>query len=77
MILLYDTGARVQEILNIKLSDLQLGRVPKVTLLGKECKTRTVPLMQKTVQHLKKYMSVFHEGTAVAGPCIYIRKEWI
>lgn len=34
MILLYDTGARVQEILNIKLCDLQLGRLPKVTLFG-------------------------------------------
>lgn len=35
MILLYDTGARVQEILNIKLCDLQLGHLPKVTLFEK------------------------------------------
>lgn len=60
MILLYDTGARVQEILDIKLCDLQLGRFPKVTLFGKGRKTRVVPLMEKTVQHLKKYLLVFH-----------------
>ena len=32
MMLLYDTGARIQEILDIRLYDLQLGRLPKVTL---------------------------------------------
>lgn len=63
MILLYDTGARVQEILDIKLCDLQLGRLPKVTLFGKGRKTRIVPLMEKTVLHLKKYLLVFHAGS--------------
>lgn len=66
MILLYDTGARVQEILNIKLCDLQLGRLPKVTLFGKGRKTRIVPLMEKTVLHLKKYLLVFHSDTVSA-----------
>lgn len=63
MMLLYDTGARIQEILDIKLCDVQLGRFPKVTLFGKGRKTRVVPLMEKTVQHLKKYLSVFHESS--------------
>ncbi|MCI8526906.1 MAG: site-specific integrase [Oscillospiraceae bacterium] len=66
MILLYDTGARVQEILNIKLCDLQLGHLPKVTLFGKGRKTRIVPLMEKTVLHLKKYLLVFHPDPASA-----------
>ncbi|MBR4909434.1 MAG: tyrosine-type recombinase/integrase [Acidaminococcaceae bacterium] len=60
LILMYDTGARVQEILNIRLCDIQFGKVPKVTLLGKGRKKRTVPLMQKTVQYLKQYISRFH-----------------
>lgn len=67
MILLYDTGARVQEILDIKLRDLQLGRLPKVTLFGKGRKTRIVPLMEKTVQHLKKYLLVFHADSSPAA----------
>lgn len=53
IMLLYDTAARIQEALNIKLSDLQLGRLSKVTLFGKGRKTRVVPLMEKTAQHLK------------------------
>jgi len=67
MILLYDTGARVQEILDIKLCDLQLGRLSKVTLFGKGRKTRVVPLMEKTVQHLKKYLLTFHTDSAPAA----------
>ena len=67
IMLLYDTGARIQEMLNLKLSDLQLGRLPKVTLFGKGRKTRVVPVMDKTAQHLKKYLSVFHENTAADG----------
>lgn len=66
MILFYDTGARVQEILNIKLCDLQLGRLPKVTLFGKGRKTHVVPLMEKTVQRLEKYLLAFHADPAPA-----------
>ena len=71
MILLYDTGARIQEILDIRLCDLQLDRLPKVTLFGKGRKTRIVPLMEKTVQHLKKYLQVFHAEATVDSPLFY------
>ena len=43
---------------------MQLGRLPKVTLFGKGRKSRVVPLMDKTAQHLKKYLSLFHEIAA-------------
>ena len=65
MILIYDTGARVQEVLDIKLFDFQLGRTPKVTLCGKGRKTRVVPLMEKTVQHLQKYLSILDRKSVV------------
>lgn len=67
MILLYDTGGRVQEVLGIKICDFQLGRAPTVRLFGKGRKTRVVPLMEKTVQHLQKYMSVFHPDAESAA----------
>lgn len=63
IMLMYDTGPRVQEMLDIKLCDLQMGLSPKITLYGKGSKTRVVPLMQKTVQHLQKYLSEFHTDT--------------
>lgn len=65
IMLMYDTGARIREMLDIKLCDLDLGRFPKITLHGKGDKTRVVPLMDKTVQHLRKYLSEFHNGTSL------------
>lgn len=67
IILLYDTGARVQEMLDIRLCDLQFGSTPKVTLHGKGRKTRVVPLMARTVQHLRKYLSEFHRGELLSS----------
>jgi len=63
MILMYDTGARVQEIIDIKLCDFRYGKTPTVTLNGKGGKIRTVPIMDKTVEHLKQYISLFHSPT--------------
>jgi len=61
MILMYDTGARVQEIADIKLGDFRYGKTPTVTLNGKGGKMRTVPIMVKTVLHLRQYISIYHE----------------
>lgn len=67
MMLMYDTGARIQEMVDIKLCDLKVGKLPKITLHGKGNKTRTVPLMENTVQHLQKYLSAFHSGAALSS----------
>jgi len=61
MILMYDTGARNQELLDIKLSDIHFeGNTPYVVITGKGKKTRLVPVMKKTVEHFKKYAESFH-----------------
>jgi site-specific recombinase XerD len=61
MILLYDTGARIQEILDLNLKDIHLNdQTPCLYLAGKGDKTRAVPLMDKTVAHLNEYMKLFH-----------------
>jgi len=64
IMLMYDTGARIQEMVGIKLCDLKIDKFPKIMLHGKGSKTRVVPLMEKTVQHLHKYLSLFHDGIA-------------
>jgi integrase/recombinase XerD len=64
MIFLYDTGARVQEVLDLRLMDLHLNdSVPCVYLTGKGQKTRAVPLLKKTIQHLNLYMKNYHSDT--------------
>jgi len=54
--LLYDTGARVSEIVKIKVRDVRLEHPAKVTLLGKGDKAREVPLLANTSEHLKNYL---------------------
>ena len=59
--MLYDTGARVQELADLNLSSLHLDVAnPFVTLVGKCRKSRNVPLLKKTFQHLELYLKEFH-----------------
>lgn len=61
LILLYDTGARVQELADLNLGSLHLEmKNPFITLIGKGKKCRNVPLLNKTVQHLNLYLEEFH-----------------
>lgn len=61
MCLMYDTAARCQELLDFRLRDLSLdGKAPFVYLTGKGRKTRAVPLMKMTVNHLLNYLKIFH-----------------
>lgn len=54
--LLYDTGARVQEIIDLTIGDIRLESPATVKLTGKGRKRRTVPLMSQTTQLLKNYL---------------------
>lgn len=60
MVLLYDTGARVSEIIQMKVNDIHAENGPYASLLGKGNKTRTVPLMSATMKQFNRYMKVFH-----------------
>ena len=60
MSFLYDTGARVQEVLNVRVSDVQTNGTPTVMLIGKGRKARLVPMMRNTVGMLKRYLAEFH-----------------
>ncbi len=62
MIFLYDTGARIQEVMSVRLCDLKLDDTPTVKLFGKGKKIRIVPLMKDTVKHLRNYLKAFHEN---------------
>lgn len=60
MVLMYDTAARCGEMLGMRLRDLRLDtRHPIAYLHGKGNKTRTVPLLGRTVEHCKRYMGTF------------------
>lgn len=54
--LLFDSGARVSEFINIKASDIRTESPAVVRLTGKGNKSRWVPLDSKTVKLLNLYM---------------------
>lgn len=54
--LMYDSGARVQEILDLTPAMIRLNKPYTIKLTGKGNKTRIVPLMEQQVVHLKCYM---------------------
>jgi integrase/recombinase XerD len=54
---LYDTGARVQELIDLSAGDVRLDSPAQVRLMGKGRKMRAVPLMEKTVQLLRDHMN--------------------
>ncbi len=62
--LIYDTGARVQKIADLTLSDLRTDPPATVTLTGKGGKTRIVPLMVPTVTLVQRYA----DGAGLTGP---------
>ena len=79
LIMLYDTAARAQELVDITLRDLHLVNVksPFVTLTGKGNKSRNVPLMEKTVAHINCYLQEFHPHPSTDGkdPLFFSRRD--
>lgn len=56
MSVLYDSGARVQELIDLRVCDVRLENPAVITLTGKGNKVRRVPLMQNTMLLLKSYL---------------------
>lgn len=55
--LLYESGARVQELIDLTPADLSLEPPAYVTLFGKGRKTRVVPLQERLVTIMRRYLS--------------------
>jgi len=58
--ILYDTGARVQELVDLSVGDVRLDPPAQLRLMGKGRKMRAVPLMEPTVQLLRDHMHENH-----------------
>lgn len=54
--LMYDSGARAQEIIDLTPSMVRLNKPYTIKLVGKGNKARIVPLMEQEVVHLRYYM---------------------
>ena len=54
--LMYDTGARVQEIIDLNPTMLRLSKPSTVKVIGKGNKARLVPMLDAQTEHLKNYL---------------------
>jgi integrase/recombinase XerD len=62
---LYDTGARVQEICDLSIADLHLGKPASAALTGKGYKTRIVPLTPQAAMILTQHVRTLpHDSSA-------------
>ncbi len=60
IILLYDSAARLAEILNLGVNDICLNENnPYIRIMGKGSKERVVAINAKTVKHLNQYLDVY------------------
>ena len=67
LLVLYNTGARVSEIVHLKVDDLRLDDVPQVRLLGKGRKDRSCPLWPETAEALALISKSVRPATLVAS----------
>jgi len=72
---LFNTGARVQELLDIRPMDLQLERPFSVRLLGKGRKERICPLWDNTVDSLRPLLPPAGENGSRAIPIFLNRRR--
>ena len=72
MAVLYDSAARVQEIIDLKIKDLRLDKLAVITLHGKGRKTRHVPITEKTKKLLESHLQYGSSNNGVSSGERYV-----
>jgi integrase/recombinase XerD len=73
--LMYDTGARVQEIADLAVADIRLENPATIKLTGKGNRSRLVPLMTPTANLLVQYLSEHDLKHTQYGSCHVFRNR--
>lgn len=68
LLILYNTGARVEEVVNLTAQDLRLQPPSQVKLLGKGSKQRACPIWPETKVALEKYLAERQSGGEATQP---------
>ncbi len=79
LILLYKTGCRVEELVNIRLYDVHTKRTPYITLHGKGNKDRNVPMLESLNEHTQSYIKTFHsdENSKISDYLIFTVRDGV
>ena len=68
LLFLYNTGARVQEAVDLRIENLDLGSQPRVHLHGKGDKWRVCPLWPETAKRLRRLLEERRRPSVPADP---------
>ena len=71
LLFLYNTGARAQEVVDLRIDKLRFETPCQVKLLGKGRKERACPLWPETVQALQNYLE-HREPSATECPSVFL-----
>ena len=55
---MYESGARVSEVCNIKISDIRFSKPHSLQVLGKGNKSRTIPVSENLISKIQKYVEM-------------------
>jgi site-specific recombinase XerD len=72
LVVMYDTAARVQELIDLKVRDVRLEKPVVITLHGKGNKIRTVPVTSKAHDLLKSYLKYRNANSGVSDGDQYV-----
>jgi site-specific recombinase XerD len=72
LILMFNTGARVQEVVSLRISDLRLDTPPSVNLMGKGRKERICPLWPEAVTAIRRYLEDEKTGTLDSSRALFL-----
>ena len=73
LLFLYNTGARVQEVADLRFGHLDFGPPPRVQLCGKGNKWRTCPLWAETADQLQRLIEQQRKSSEASSP-IFVSK---
>ena len=76
MIMLYETGIRLDELLNLKLNDIyRFDNRIEIRVLGKGNKVRRIPILEGVVVHLDNYLKQFHDNSKADEYLFYTKHQ--
>lgn len=75
--LLYDSGARVQEIEDMLVNDIRIKKPATMRLTGKGEKTRIIPIMPQTISIIRAYINDYglYKESKVSSALFFNKKQ--
>lgn len=77
LVTMYDTGARVDEIISLCFKDIRIESPSVITLMGKGKKIRQVPIMEKTTLLLESYINEtnYKSGLSYGENLVFLNQQ--